>query len=235
MKFPSPLEMIKSETLKEQALTHRSFVQELKLEVADFERLEFLGDALLDLFIAEHLMQIFPEDSEGVLSKKRASLVNEEFLAQKARVLGLGDRLRLGPAEFKSGGAEKESVLANVFESVLAALYLDQGHDTARIWLNLLFEKDVKSLGGKEFEKDFKTRFQEWSQKELKITPQYHLTEESGLSHQRVFQVEVRVGGEVWGQGSGPSKKKAEQRAAEEAFQLRVNSYGKNNSGEDSL
>ncbi|MFN8845417.1 MAG: ribonuclease III [Bdellovibrionales bacterium] len=235
MKQLSPLEMIKSETLKEQALTHRSFVQELKLEVDDFERLEFLGDALLDLFIAELLMQTFPKDSEGVLSKKRASLVNEEFLAQKSRALGFGQRLRLGPAEFKSGGADKDSVLANVFESLLAALYLDQGHDTARIWLNSLFENDVRALGGKEFEKDFKTRFQEWAQKELKLTPLYHLTEETGLSHQRVFQVEVRVGDEVWGQGQGPSKKKAEQRAAEQAFQLRVQSYSQDKSGEEKL
>ena len=223
MKISSPLEMIKSESLKEQALTHRSFVQELKIEMADFERLEFLGDALLDLFIAELLMHTYPKDSEGVLSKKRASLVNEEFLAQKSRSLGLGNNLRLGPAELKSGGADKDSVLANVFESVLAALYLDQGHEAARIWLTQLFEKDVKILGGKEFEKDFKTRFQEWAQKELKITPQYYLTNESGLSHQRVFNVEVRVGDEVWGEGNGPSKKKAEQRAAEQAFQLKVN------------
>lgn len=214
----SPLMMIKNELLREQALTHRSFSQELKLKVEDFERLEFLGDALLDFFIAEHLMQIYPTDTEGMLSKKRASLVNEEILAHKSKLLGFGDRLRLGPAEAKSGGADKESVLANVFESVLAALYLDQGHDSARLWLQNVFDQDVRSLGGKDFEKDFKTRFQEWAQKEIKTTPRYQMIQETGLSHQRYFQVDVFVGEEFWGTGTGPSKKKAEQKAAEQAL-----------------
>lgn len=218
MRMNSPLELIKSEKLKEQALTHRSFPQELKLEVNDFERLEFLGDALLDFFVAQMLMEVFPEDSEGTLSKKRASLVNEDFLAEKSRNLGLGDKMRLGPAEHKSGGSQRSSLLADVFESVLAALYLDQGHETARMWLQQQFEKDVRALGGKGFEKDFKTRFQEWSQKEMKVTPVYRLIEETGLSHERKFLVEVIVNDEVWGEGSGPSKKKAEQKAAEQAM-----------------
>lgn len=219
MKLVSPLELIKSESLKEQALTHRSFSQELRLQVADFERLEFLGDALLDFFVAELLMQQYPEDSEGVLSKKRASLVNEEFLAHKSKQLGFGERLRLGPAEARSGGAGKESVLANVFESILAALYLDQGHDTAKLWLHSLLDSDVRALGGKEFEKDFKTRFQEWAQQELKSTPRYNLVEETGLSHERFFKVEVTVDNEFWGEGQGRSKKKAEQQAAASALE----------------
>jgi ribonuclease III len=218
VKLNSPLEMIKSEKLKEEAVTHRSFSQELKLNVQDFERLEFLGDALLDFFVAEHLMHTYPQDTEGMLSKKRASLVNEEILAQKSRQLGLNQRLKLGPAEARSGGAEKDSVLANVFESVLAALYLDQGHDSTRLWLQSVFDLDVRSLGGKEFEKDYKTRFQEWAQKEKKQTPLYKLIQETGLSHQKQFQVEVYLGDEFWGEGAGSSKKKAEQRSAEMAL-----------------
>lgn len=218
MKITSPLELIKNKALLDEALTHRSFSQELKLEIQDFERLEFLGDALLDFFIAESLMRHYPKDSEGILSKKRASLVNEEVLAQKSKNMGLDQKIKLGPAEARSGGASKNSLLSNVFESVLAALYLDQGHNSAQMWLNGVFENDIKNLGTTEYEKDFKTRFQEISQSTFKKTPIYKLTNETGLSHQKQFVVQVYVGEEIWGEGFGSSKKKAEQKAAEQAI-----------------
>lgn len=222
MKIISPVELIKNKALLDEALTHRSFSQELKLELQDFERLEFLGDALLDFFIAETLMRHYPKDSEGILSKKRASLVNEEVLAQKSKNMGLDQKIKLGPAEARSGGALKNSLLSNVFESVLAALYLDQGHQSAQIWLSDVFENDIKNLGTAEYEKDYKTRFQEVAQSEMKKTPIYKLISETGLSHQKQFQVEVYVGDEIWGEGFGTSKKKAEQKAAEQAI-LKLN------------
>jgi len=214
----SPLEMIRNSALREEALTHRSFTQELKLNMPDNERLEFLGDALLDLWIAEFLMRRFPQDSEGVLSKKRASLVNEEVLAEKAVRLGLDQNLRLGPAEARSGGSAKASLLSDVFEAVLAALYLDQGFQSAQLWLEDVFEGDLTRCTSLEFEKDYKTRFQEWAQSQLKKTPSYVLLNETGPAHQKQFHVEVRIDEEVWGQGMGMSKKKAEQQAAEVAL-----------------
>jgi ribonuclease-3 len=212
------LSMIQSSSLREEALTHRSFTQELKLDLRDSERLEFLGDALLDFLVAESLMKEFPLDSEGALSKKRASLVNEDVLGQKARLLGLAQELRLGPGEARSGGAEKTSLLSDAFEAVLAALYLDQGFDAARALVHELFAEDLKSLENKEFERDYKSRFQEWSQRELRQTPIYVLRAEGGPAHLPHFQVDVKVGNEIWGTGEGPSKKKAEQKAAEEAL-----------------
>lgn len=214
----SPVEMIRNSSLKEEALTHRSFTQELKLTMPDFERLEFLGDALLDCLVAELLMRHYPQDTEGVLSKKRASLVNEEVLATKAINLGLDQQIKLGPAEAKSGGAQKASLLSDVFESVLAALYLDQGFETARMWLEEVFENDLRNSTSTEFEKDYKTRFQEWAQSEKKKTPKYVLLKESGPDHQKHFHVEVRIDDEFWGEGYGMSKKKAEQQAAESAL-----------------
>jgi ribonuclease-3 len=218
MRIQSPLDLIKNTELRDQCLTHRSFTQELKLNLSDFERLEFLGDALLDFLIAEKLMKFYPQDPEGLLSKKRASLVNEEVLAKKSKMLGFDQKIRLGPAEARSGGAEKPSLLSNVFESVLAALYLDQGHGTASEWLESVFEQDIKALGNSEFEKDYKTRFQEWAQNILRKTPTYQTQSETGLSHLKHFHVEVTIDLEVWGEGFGTSKKKAEQKAAEMAL-----------------
>lgn len=214
----SPIEMIKNSSLREEALTHRSFTQELKIQARDNERLEFLGDALLDCLVAESLMKQFPKDTEGTLSKKRASLVNEEVLSEKAKSLNLDKLLKLGPAEARSGGAMKASLLSDTFEAVLAAIYLDQGFEAARKWLDQIFEADVKALENKEFERDFKSRFQEWAQSSLKKTPSYFLKEEQGPAHLRQFHVEVKIENEVWGLGSGTSKKKAEQKAAEAAL-----------------
>lgn len=214
----SPVEMIKNSSLREEALTHRSFTQELKIQARDNERLEFLGDALLDCLVAESLMKQFPKDNEGTLSKKRASLVNEEVLSQKAKALNLDKLLKLGPAEAKTGGANKASLLSDTFEAVLAAVYLDQGFEAARKWLDDVFSADVKALENKEFERDFKSRFQEWAQSSLKKTPSYFLTEEQGPAHLRQFHVDVKIENEIWGSGSGTSKKKAEQKAAEAAL-----------------
>lgn len=215
----SPLSMIKNSSLKEEALTHRSFTQELKLKMPDNERLEFLGDALLDWWMAESLMWQFPLDNEGTLSKKRASLVNEEVLSIKAREIGLDKQLKLGPAEARTGGADKASLLSDAFEAVLAALYLDQGFEAAKNWLNEIFAENVKALENKEFEKDYKSRFQEWAQSELKKTPLYILKEELGPAHLREFHVDVKIENDSWGSGVGTSKKKAEQKAAEIALQ----------------
>jgi ribonuclease-3 len=212
------LSMIQNASLKEEALTHRSFTQELKLDLKDNERLEFLGDALLDFWMAEKLMHEFKLDAEGTLSKKRASLVNEEVLSVKAKLLGLDQYIKLGPAEARTGGAGKVSLLSDIFESVLAALYLDQGFAVATVWLDSVFADDVKALENKEYERDFKSRFQEWAQSHLKKTPTYILKSEEGPAHLKEFVVEAVIDSEVWGQGKGTSKKKAEQKAAEAAL-----------------
>ncbi|PWU16375.1 MAG: ribonuclease III [Bdellovibrio sp.] len=197
----------------EQALTHKSFVGE---GVSHNEKLEFLGDAVLDLVLAELLLKKFDAEDEGDLSRRRASLVNESELAAVANELGLGPRLRLGRSELISGGDKKPRILASAFEALVGALYLDGGFEAAsrvvsRIFSSRLDENLLKS--------DDKTQFQEAIQSLVKVTPRYRTIAEIGPSHARIFRVAVDVGGEEWAQGEGPSKKVAEQAAARQALE----------------
>ncbi len=201
--------------LLEIALTHSSYVHEKKLSVAcSNERLEFLGDAVLNLCIAELLIKRFPEESEGKLSKRRASLVNQKSLADLAKRLNLGDLLRFGKGEEKTGGRTKESVLADAYEALLGALYLDKGLQQA----SERVQSDFSQLLEAATSEDFKTKLQETVQKYLQRSPRYVLLTESGPDHEKVFEVHIEILGHVLGKGRGRSKRLAEQEAAREAL-----------------
>jgi ribonuclease-3 len=201
--------------LLETALTHRSRVA--TRTAPDNERLELLGDAVLALAVTDLLMARFPEAHEGALSKLRASLVNAANLGRKARELGLGAALRLGKGEEKSGGREKESILAAAYEAVLGAIYLDRGFSAARRVLARHFAGDIRARVGATIE-DAKTRLQEVTQRLFRETPTYTLVRETGPDHAKSFVSQISAGGRTLGRGEGMSKKSAEQAAAMEAL-----------------
>ena len=191
------------------ALTHRS----VSPDDPNNETLEFLGDAVLALAMADLLMERFPAAREGELSKLRAGLVNAGILADKARMLGLGRWLRLGKGEEKSGGREKESILAAAYEAVLGAVYADGGYEAARGVVERHFAADLVSETTAGL-RDYKTRLQELTQRLFRATPVYALVEESGPDHAKRFVSELSVAGRCYGRGVGHSKKTAEQAAA---------------------
>jgi ribonuclease-3 len=200
------------------ALTHRSFVHEGRAgEVEDNERLEFLGDAVIDLAISHRLMERFPRLSEGELSKLRAVLVNEEALARVAHALGLGELLRLGRGEDQTGGRTRPSVLANALEALVAVIYLDRGLAGIFRFLDRFFAASLAEAAAGTTPIDYKTVVQELAQARHKVTPRYRVISQAGPDHERVFTVQVSVAGEVLGEGSGRSKKEAEQAAARTA------------------
>jgi len=206
--------------LLDTALTHRSLAQ--SRGARNNEKLEFLGDAVLELAVSDLLMKQSPQHHEGDLSKLRASLVNARVLADKARALGLGQALKLGKGEEKSGGRDKESILAAAFEALIGAIYLDRGFVAARRVLARQFAADIRSRSPSTVE-DCKTRLQEITQKLFKATPTYTLVMETGPDHEKHFVSRISVGSRTFGQGEGRSKKSAEQAAAMEALEaLRV-------------
>ncbi len=205
----------KNRELLKEAVTHRSYCNESAAKAAkDNERLEFFGDAALDFFVSAILMQLYPDSREGELSRIRASLVEEAALARLAQRLDLGRYLRLGRGEEKSGGREKRSLLANTYEAVVAALYLDGGADPA----GKLVARDISWLLEQRKidagERDYKTEFQEKAQAGYGTLPRYELKEVTGPSHQQHFVVTALIGSALFGEGSGSSKKAAEQAAA---------------------
>lgn len=195
------------------ALTHRSSV----IDAPNNETLEFLGDAVLALAMSDVLMARFPDAREGALSKIRASLVNADVLARKARALGLGAFLRLGKGEERSGGREKTSLLAAVYEAILGAVYADAGYEPARAIVAAQFAADVDAHATLGFQ-DHKTRLQELTQRIFRETPSYVVIEETGPDHDKEFVLQISITGRVYGQGIGRSKKVAEQAAAEAAL-----------------
>lgn len=203
----------------ENALVHRSWVNERKLSpTAANERLEFLGDAVLDLSVTQAIMARFPEYTEGQLSKLRASIVNEQKLATLAKKLGLGAFLYLGKGEERSGGREKKSILADAYEAVLAAVYLDGGLPAADKLVKIHLKDAIRKAPEAGSDRDFKTLLQEECQAVLKVAPEYRLISTSGPDHQKQFKVELSVRGKRMAQGTGRTKKQAEQRAAGLAY-----------------
>jgi len=196
------------------ALVHRSA---LARAGQNNEKLEFLGDAVLDLAISDLLMERFPTADEGELSKRRAALVNARVLAAKAAAMNLGAELRLGRGEEKSGGRKKASILAAAFEAVIGAVYLDGGFGAAREVVSHHFREDLVRAGG-ESPIDHKSRLQEITQQLFHETPTYALVQASGPDHDRAFVVEISIAGRLSGRGEGKSKKEAEQQAALEAL-----------------
>jgi ribonuclease-3 len=194
------------------ALTHPSAVGAGE---PHYERLEFLGDAVLDLAIADLLMRRLPEAKEGALSKARASIVNGRTLAVKAAEIGLGYRLRLGKGEEKSAGRGKTSILAASFEAVIGAIYTDGGLAPAQTVIEGLFAED---LGGSAAERDYKTELQEIAYRRFRAQPVYELVAARGPDHAKRFTTRIRIGGRELGVGEGGSKKQSEQAAAREAL-----------------
>lgn len=214
--------------LLERALRHASWCNEQqpaeKLE--DNERLEFLGDAVLDLVVGHRLMTRYPQLREGELSVTRAQVVSEAGLSEVAAALGLGQFLLLGRGEEKSGGRTKPSILADGFEALLAAVYLDGGFDAAWQMVERLLAQRIETVEFKGFY-DFKTRLQETSQARLKATPTYRVVQELGPDHDKRFVVAVTIGTDEWARAVGKSKKEAEQNAAAEAhFRLEGSDAG---------
>jgi ribonuclease III len=221
----------KTPELLDRALTHSSAVPELRAEhkdeaaeppaIQDNERLEFLGDAVLELLAREYLLESFPEWSEGQLSKSRARLVNAHSLYDAARRVNLGPHLRLGRGEEKTGGREKPTLLADAFEAVVAAVYVDAGLGPTRELLKrLLFEQALEERGESIADSDRKSALQEFLQGHGKPPAEYRLSGESGPDHQKIFQIEVWISGERMACGEGSTKKEAEQRAAQSAMDL---------------
>jgi len=212
----------KDPELLERALTHKSFANENRVP-AHNERLEFLGDAVLGLVISEHLIKNCPDSSEGDLSRLRASIVSEPALAAVARRIGLGSFLLLGKGEELTGGRDKDSLLANCLEALIASIYLDAGNTAVEKFVIRFFEEIIKKTCTAGSTLDYKTELQELCQERLKQLPEYRIVSETGPDHQKQFEVELSVKGEVCGHGIGKSKKEAEQRAAKEALKkLRI-------------
>jgi len=209
----------KDQSLLRCALTHKSFSNESKQSFANNEKLEFLGDAVLDLVLGDYLMQRFPNDNEGSLSKKRASIVNEEALSKIAISIDLSHYLLLGRGEISQGGSLKPRLLASSFEAILGAIYRDSNFETVAEIIKVLFEPMIAAIPEKEaYELDYKTRLQEVVQERFFKTPQYSLIEEKGPSHDRIFKVQVRVSDEYQYEGEGRTKKSSEQAAAKAAL-----------------
>lgn len=206
-------------SLLEQALTHTSFANEQPEATPHNERLEFLGDSILDMVVSEHLVSAFPDVSEGDLSKLRAHLVNESALARRACALGLGEHLRLGRGEERTGGREKPSLLAGAFEALVAAVYLEAGH--AQVWAVLLaqFAEALEELSVAGLEADYKSLLQERCQEMGHGLPSYTVVGESGPDHDKTFEVEVVAHEGLRGRGVGKTKKEAEQAAARKALE----------------
>jgi len=198
----------------ETALTHRSYANENKaLGRVDNEKFEYLGDAVLDLVVGHALMIAFPELKEGELSVTRSQVVSETGLSEVAKEIGLGDFLFLGKGEARSGGRQKPSLLADAFEALIAAVYLDGGFDAAEALIKHLLSERIARVETTGFY-DFKTRLQEAAQARLKATPVYRVIDERGPDHDKTFVVSVMIGEREWGQAAGKSKKAAEQNAA---------------------
>ncbi len=203
------------------ALTHKSYCNEHRdLPTHDNERLEFLGDAVVDLTIGQRLMERFPLASEGELSKLRALIVNEEGLVRIARVLGLGELLLLGRGEERTGGRDKSSVLADALEAVVGAIYLSNGMPAVLGSSDRVFADAIDGAAKGRQGHDSKSHLQEALQSRLKASPRYRVSGETGPEHEKVFEVEVLVGGEIWARSSGRSKKEAEQAAARAALEV---------------
>ncbi|MFO7167162.1 MAG: ribonuclease III [Chloroflexota bacterium] len=204
------------------ALVHRSFINEHPEREPDLEsneRLEFLGDSVVNMIAAALLYERFPEHSEGELTVLRTELVKTEALAELARRFELGRYVRLGRGEESSGGRNRDSLLADLFEAVVAAIYLDGGFQAAKSWLEPLFAERLDRIAVEGRRLDYKSALQVRIQAERNVTPRYRTIEVAGPEHRREFTVEVLVDNERLGVGSGHSKQAAAQAAAQEALE----------------
>jgi ribonuclease-3 len=211
----------KDRSLLERALTHRSHAYERGDDAgSSYERLEFLGDALLGFLVSDWLYRDDENAAEGVLSRRRQSVVRTSTLAEVAARLGLGDAFRLGRGEEQTGGREKPSLLADGFEAVLGAICLDGGIRTARAFVRRELGGSLRGTRGSHWTADdFKTRLQEKVQARLQVTPRYRIVSTAGPDHALDFVVEVQIGDRVLSRGAGTNRKRAEQEAARKALE----------------
>jgi ribonuclease-3 len=202
-----------------QALTHSSYINENPAgNDGDNERMEFLGDALLNLFVAEQLYSDFPDLPEGKLTEIRVSMIRQDKLAEKALQLELGGYLLLGKGEDMSGGREKRNNLADAYEALTAAIYLDQGFEKARSFVLSGFAVDIEDARGGKQSPNFKAMLQELTQAEFKTLPEYEIVESTGPDHDKIFCVSVSLADVLLAIGSGKTRKTAESEAARAAY-----------------
>jgi ribonuclease-3 len=202
-----------------QALTHRSFVNEQNaIDVGDNERLEFLGDAVLDFIVGDMLYRMYPEMPEGDLTRLRAALVRTESLAGLAQMMQLGVYLRMGKGEENTGGRERATNLCAALEATIGALYLDQGLEPVRAFIEVRLHSLLEQVLSQSSDRDARSLLQEWSQSQRNVTPVYTTVDATGPDHQKEFVVEVSVGDVSIGRGTGRSKQAAAQSAAREAL-----------------
>lgn len=209
---------IKNYGLLQQALTHRSYLGE-SADVKSNERLEFLGDAVLGLTVCEYLYEKYPDRTEGELAKAKAVAVSEPILADATKRLGLDQMILMSSGEEVSGGRKRLSILADAFEAVAAAVYLDAGAAAARDFILRALESILVDIERQEHIRDYKSLLQELTQGKHKKAPKYVVLSEQGADHDKTFVVEARLEGDILGRGTGKSKKQAEQAAALEALQ----------------
>lgn len=200
------------------AFVHRSFVNESKAAKENNERLEYLGDAVLELATTEYLFHSFPERPEGELTSLRSAMVRKENLAAIAKTLGLGKHLQLSRGEESSGGREKDYLLANAFEALLGALYLDRGYEACKTFLAKHVFPTLTTILSGSLHIDPKSAFQEFTQGQMKVTPHYVVSSESGPDHDKTFVVAAYLGDKLIARGKGASKRKAEEAAAKLAL-----------------
>lgn len=209
----------KNQKLFEQAFTHRSYLNEVKENINSNERLEFLGDSILSFLVSQYLYREYPGYNEGVLTNIRSLLVNTKSLGEKAKELGFGDLLRLSKGEHEAQGRKNQSLLADSYEAFIGALFLDQGLDAVRIFVDQTLLVNVKELVEKKTFKDPKSLLQEYAQSKKKGSPVYKVVKEEGPAHAKVFTVAVFVSGKQVGEGVGKSKQQAEEQAARVALE----------------
>jgi ribonuclease III len=207
-------------SLLNQSLTHKSYVNEnMSEKLQDNERLEFLGDAILSLVVSDYSISKFLDYSEGELTRIRAAVVSEVNLSLIAREMEIGRFLLLGKGEDMTGGRDKSSLLANAFEAVIAAIFLDSGYrETFYVLIDILNDK-INKVADYELHRDFKSDLQEFIQNKQYSIPQYRVSAEFGPPHEKVFDVEVVIDGTVYGIGRGRTKKEAEQSAAQKVLE----------------
>ena len=203
------------------ALVHRSYLMGKDISyTSNNERLEFLGDSVLNMLTTEYLYKTYPNDPEGELSKRKSAIVSGHACAQSSKEWDLGEYIKVGKSEAKMGGRGKESILADAYEAVLGAVYLDGGLDEVRAILNRFHFPRAKEIVVAEDFVNFKSELLEYLQGKLHTVPEYVLVEESGPEHQKLFTVEVHVNGRAYGRGQGGSKKRAEQEASRETLDI---------------
>lgn len=207
-------------SLLSRAVTHRSYLNEnLEQPLEDNERLEFLGDAVLDFIVGAYLYHRYPEMKEGELTMLRAALVRTETLADFGRALSLGEHLRLGYGEAESGGRDRPAILCGAFEAVVGAIFLDKGLSTVEMLVHSLISPALEEILAEATHRDAKSGFQIWAQGRYNITPRYKVIAAEGPDHAKIFTVAVLLEDKIWGEGRGRSKQSAAQVAAAKALE----------------